>query len=73
VAEAAGLFGRIPGEPTNRVVRYMAGLLGAPAVRFRGACQQQGLLQLFKLTCAARRCENCPARQGGPGATSQAC
>jgi len=73
VSEAAALFGRLPGEPPNRVVRYMAGLLGAPAVRFRGACHQQGLLQLFKLTCAARMCETCPARQDGAGATSQAC
>ena len=73
VSEAASLFGRLPGEPPNRVVRYMAGLLGAPAVRFRGACHQQGLLQLFKLTCAARMCETCPARQDGAGATSQAC
>jgi hypothetical protein len=40
-------------------------------VRFRGACQQQGLLHLFALTCAGRICERCPAR-GGPeaGATT---
>jgi hypothetical protein len=62
VAEAHELFERLPGEPSNRVVRYMAEQLGAPAVRFRGACQQQGLLHLFKLTCAARVCERCPAR-----------
>ena len=48
VVEAAELFERLPGEPTNRVVRYMAELLGGPDVRFRGACQQQGLLHLFK-------------------------
>jgi len=65
VAEAAALFERLPGEPSNRVVRYMAEQLGAPAVRFRGACQQQGLLHLFKLTCAARICERCPARRAG--------
>ncbi len=65
VAEAAGLWERLPGEPTNRVVRYMAEQLGAPLVRFRGACQQQGLLHLFKLTCASRLCERCPARAAG--------
>jgi hypothetical protein len=64
VAEAGSLFERYPGEPSNRVVRYMAQQLGAPSVRFRGACQQQGLLQLFKVTCAARVCERCPARAG---------
>jgi Protein of unknown function (DUF2851) len=64
VSEAAGLFERLPGEPSNRAVRYMARQLGAPGVRFRGACQQQGLLQLFKATCAARVCERCPARAG---------
>ena len=32
----------------------------APGVRFRGACHQQGLLHLFKHTCAARVCERCP-------------
>jgi hypothetical protein len=62
VAEAGALFERLPGEPSNRVVRYMAEQLAAPGVRFRGACHQQGLLQLFKLTCAARICERCPAR-----------
>jgi hypothetical protein len=69
VPEAAALFERLPGEPSNRVVRYMAEQLAAPGVRFRGACHQQGLLQLFKQTCAARICERCPARgQGAPEA-----
>jgi hypothetical protein len=67
------VFERLPGEPPNRVVRYMAAQLGAPAVRFRGACQQQGLVHLFKLTCATRSCEKCPARHGGPGATTEGC
>jgi hypothetical protein len=62
VTEACSLFERLPGEPTNRVVRYMARQLGEPAVHFKGACHQQGLLHLFHLTCAARNCERCPAR-----------
>lgn len=62
VVEAAELFERLPGEPSNRVVRYMAEQLGGPGVRFRGACHQQGLLHLFNLTCAGRICERCPAR-----------
>jgi hypothetical protein len=62
-AQARAVFERIGGEPPNRVLRYMRGLLGqASGVRFRGACQQQGLLHLFKTTCAERRCEACPAR-----------
>jgi hypothetical protein len=61
VAEAEALYERLPGEPSNRVVRYMATQLGGPGVHFRGACQQQGLLHLFKFTCAARVCERCPA------------
>jgi Protein of unknown function (DUF2851) len=70
VVEAASLFERLPGEPSNRIVRYMAQQLGAPAVRFSGACHQQGLLHLFQLTCATRICERCPAR-GAPGATTE--
>ncbi|MDQ6672595.1 MAG: hypothetical protein M3069_17945, partial [Chloroflexota bacterium] len=66
VAQAAELFERLPGEPSNRVVRYMAELLGGPGVQFSGACHQQGLLHLFNLTCAGRICERCPAR-GHPG------
>jgi Protein of unknown function (DUF2851) len=62
VVEAADVFERLAGEPTNRVVRYMAGVLAVPGVRFRGALRQQGLLQLFTDTCAERRCERCPAR-----------
>jgi hypothetical protein len=63
-SEAEALWPRLAGEPANRVVRYMAEQLGSPGVRFRGACQQQGLLHLFKRTCAARVCEGCPARDG---------
>jgi hypothetical protein len=59
--EASAVFERIAGEPTNRAVRYMAGMLAAPGVRFRGARHQQGLLHLFKSSCAVRRCETCPA------------
>ncbi len=70
VGEALSLFERLPGEPTNRIVRYMAQQLGAPAVRFSGACHQQGLLHLFHFTCAARACECCPAR-AAPGATTE--
>jgi hypothetical protein len=73
VAEAFSLFERYPGEPSNRVLRYMAAQLGGPAVRFRGACLQQGLLHLFKLTCAARVCERCPARAARPGVTATTC
>jgi hypothetical protein len=49
----------------------MAQQLGAPTVRFRGACHQQGLLHLFHLTCATRTCDRCPAH-GPPGATTAA-
>jgi hypothetical protein len=70
VAEATGVFERCPAEPSNRIVRYMTQQLGGSTFRFRGACHQQGLLQLFKLTCAARVCERCPARgNSSPGAT----
>jgi hypothetical protein len=70
-AEAAAIFERAAGEPSNRVVRYMARQLGGAAargIRFRGAWHQQGLLQLFSATCASRACERCPARsqQAGP-------
>jgi hypothetical protein len=56
------LFTRLPGEPSNRVSRYMADLLGEPGQRFGSAQQQQGLLQLFDATCASRWCERCDAR-----------
>jgi hypothetical protein len=60
--QAETLFERLPGEPSNRVLRYMAGLLRSDQVRFRGALLQQGLLHLFGATCATRRCGTCPAR-----------
>ncbi len=56
------LFARLPGEPSNRVSRYMADLLAEPGQRFASAQQQQGLLQLFDATCASRWCERCDAR-----------
>jgi Protein of unknown function (DUF2851) len=64
VGEAASLFERAAGEPSNRVLRYMAGQLGGggTGIRFSGACHQQGLLHLFQHMCAARICERCPAR-----------
>jgi hypothetical protein len=56
------LYARLPGEPSNRVSRYMAELLGEPGQRFASAQQQQGLVQLFNTTCASRWCERCDAR-----------
>jgi hypothetical protein len=56
------LYARLPGEPSNRVSRYMANLLGEPGQRFDSAQQQQGLVQLFNTTCASRWCERCDAR-----------
>ena len=73
LAEAEALFERCPGEPGNRVLRYMADQLSpqpsTERVRFRGACLQQGLLHLFAQTCASRLCEACPAarRRRTPG------
>lgn len=68
VDAAAGVFERAPGEPSNRILRYMVDQLGgsgaASGVRFHGACLQQGLLHLFRQTCAARVCEACPAARG---------
>ncbi|MBV8719008.1 MAG: DUF2851 family protein [Chloroflexi bacterium] len=68
VTEANAIYERVAGEPSNRVLRYMArqlaGGVGA-GIHFRGACHQQGLLQLFHATCASRACERCPARAGG--------
>jgi hypothetical protein len=56
------LYARLPGEPSNRVSRYMAELLGEPGQRFAGARERQGLIQLFNATCAGRWCERCEAR-----------
>src|SRR5205814_739103 len=39
LSEATELFERLPGEPTKRIIRYRAEQLGAPTIRFRGACQ----------------------------------
>jgi hypothetical protein len=71
---AEAIFERAAGEPSNRVVRYMAQQLGSAGkgIRFRGACHQQGLLQLFQATCASRACERCPARAGEPATSGAA-
>ena len=71
-------FGYGPVSWENSVMRYLAlasdydGTLAEHgkvtwesfAVRFNGACHQQGLLHLFHLSCAGRHCERCPARAG---------
>jgi hypothetical protein len=69
VEGAAAVFERLPGEPANRVVRFMATQFVAAAeprddqpIRFSGALHQQGLLHIFKTTCATRLCGACPAR-----------
>jgi hypothetical protein len=69
---ADDLFERHSGEPSNRVLRYMADLLGrdtehdpSQRISFRGALLQQGLLHLFNATCASRRCGACPALGSG--------
>ena len=65
-AAAAGLEGAVdryvrgPGEPPNRVTRYMAVQLGASGAWARTACGRQGLLQVFKSFCAKRLCQDCP-------------
>jgi hypothetical protein len=71
IAQAERLFEQLPGEPSNRVVRYMTEQLGWR--RLGGACQQQGMLYLFNQTCAARACERCPARRANarPRATTE--
>jgi hypothetical protein len=73
---AAALFERLPGEPPNRVVRYMAAQLNLAArpaspLPFRSAWHQQGLLQLFHTTCAVRDCAACPARSAESDATNR--
>lgn len=71
-AAAAGLdtaeqiYRRIPGEPLNRPIRYMASELGVSTRRFTTACHRQGLIQLFRTRCEARRCEVCPAASPAP-------
>lgn len=60
--EAWALYERAPREPTNHIVRYMGEQLALPSAAIKRACQQQGLLHLFKRTCAARRCDECAAR-----------
>ncbi len=58
---AEDLFRRLPGEPPNEATRYMLRLLGGTSRRYGSACHRQGLLALFKTTCAGRLCERCPA------------
>ncbi len=60
-AAAEPLFGRLSGEPANEATRYMLRLLGGSPRRFATACHRQGLVALFKETCAQRACDACPA------------
>lgn len=59
--EAASVYERMPAEPHSRPTRYMATQLGLPPGTRLTACDQQGLLHLFKSSCTARHCERCPA------------
>jgi hypothetical protein len=73
VAEAAELFERLPGEPSNRVYRCMAEQLAAPGLRLGSACRQQGLLHLFKTGCGSEACcAGRPAR-GSPLSRAYPC
>lgn len=66
VACAEQLYRRIPGEPLNRPIQYMAAELGVSTRRFSTACHRQGLIQLFRTRCENRRCEVCPAASLAP-------
>ena len=63
VAEAAGAVRALarPSRQSRRALHGRSSWAGRRCAS-AGACHQQGLLHLFKLTCAARVCERCPAR-----------
>jgi len=44
----------------NEITREMSELLDISKETVKSACRQQGLIHLFKLFCADRRCRECP-------------
>jgi len=58
--KAAEIYSRYPGAGDNELIRYMKKqLMLNPEARL-SACQQQGLIYIFKTCCRHRNCASCP-------------
>jgi hypothetical protein len=62
VLEGEALFRGLAGEPHSRPTLHMQETLGL-RLRKPTACQQQGLLELYKSACVDRACGGCLAAQ----------
>lgn len=58
--QALGLYREHRPLAENEITREMLELLGIKKEVVKSACRQQGLIHLFKLFCAERRCTICP-------------
>ena len=58
--KAARIYRRYPQTGDNELTRYMKQQLRLHPQARLSACQQQGLLQLFKAYCRCRNCAECP-------------
>ena len=59
-AKAAAIYRHYPGTGDNELTRYMKQQLGFNPGAHLSACQQQGLIHIFKIWCRHRNCTGCP-------------
>jgi hypothetical protein len=58
-ARAAKIYGRYPTPGDNELTRYMKQQLRMGQECNLSACQQQGLIHIFKANCRTRNCPTC--------------
>ena len=63
-SQALEIFREYKPLAENEITREMSELLDINKEAVKSACRQQGLIQLFKLFCADRRCRECPIGGG---------
>ena len=63
-SQALGLYRDYAPLAENEITREMSEVLDITNKLVNSACRQQGLIHLFKLFCAERRCGECPLGDG---------
>lgn len=65
--KAVALYHGYPGVAENEITRHMAKQLGLEGRSAYTACQQQGLIHIFRHYCRQGGCAECPLNSTSPG------
>jgi hypothetical protein len=68
MSKAMALYHGYPGLAENEITRHMASQLHLEYRFACTACQQQGLIHIFRNYCREGRCTECPLNSTGPAA-----